>query len=102
MRSRVSTTAKARIDRWDRLEQFLIRLVRKCEICNERKGLSGHIVYNLARKETLEARAKNTLVVCPKCHDHKRYGTGIELTFEEAMGIIAARNVEKKIDSTIG
>ncbi len=102
MRSRVSTTATARMDRWDRLEQFVVKLVRKCEICNERKGLSGHIVYNLARKETLEARAENTLAVCSECHDHQKYGTGIELTFEEAMGIIAARNVEKKIDPAIG
>ncbi len=99
---RWSDRMQALYDRRDRLVSYLIEQVKVCEICGNTKKneLEGHHVRKLSRPSL--AYAKNMLIVCSECHSHRRYGTGIELAFEEAMGIIAARNVEKKIDSTIG
>ncbi len=93
---------QAHIDRWRKLETLLIKVVKKCEICGKKKDLEGHVVYKLSQIDTLDGRARNTLVACPDCHNHEIWGTGIELNYEETMGLIAARNVEKKIDPSVG
>lgn len=93
---------QAHIDRRKKLENLLIKAVKKCEVCDKKKDLEGHTVYKRSQTETLAPRARNVLVVCSECHNHEFWGTGIELNYEEAMGIIAARNVEKKIDPEIG
>ncbi len=100
--TRLSQTAVARRDRWDRLVVYLRKSVKACEICHKRKPLEGHVVRKLSQPDSLEARAGNTLIICSECHDHKTYGTGIELTYEEAMGIITTRNRGNDIDPKIG
>ena len=89
-------------ERRDRLIAYILKEVKLCEICGEKKGLDGHQVHKLSQKETLKQTAGNTLIVCRVCEDFKTYGTGIELNYDEAMGLIAARNREKGIDPEIG
>jgi len=83
------------VDELPEREALAKRCRGHCEVCGNPPtwtGLHPHEVVKRAKQGELSMG--NSLMCCSRCHDHSQFGSGLCISKEEALALIAKLNKE--------